>query len=114
MHRYPALPVAVSPADGATSAGGGAFTWTSGETGGIDAVSFSCGATPIVIYVYGTAGTTATMPGVSGVTIPTGTSCRWTPRWYSYSMDEMVRGPIAVDALAVERHAYGAARAFTY
>ncbi len=109
----PALPVAVSPADGAASAGGGAFTWTTAEVGGTNAVSFSCGATPILVYVYGT-GTSATIPSVSGVAIPAGTSCDWTPRWYSYSIDEMVQGPIAVDALPVERHGYGAPRAFTY
>ncbi len=57
--------------------------------------------------------TTATFPSVPGVTIPAGTSCDWTPRWYSYSMDELVKGPLAVDALPVERHGYGAERSFT-
>lgn len=109
----PAIPAAWAPAAGATSAGGSTFTWTAGEAGGTNAVSFSCGAVPIVIYVYGT-GTSATIPSVSGVTIPPGTSCTWTPRWYSYSIDELVRGPKGVGALPVTRHGYGAPRAFTY
>ena len=107
----PAIPAPVSPADGAT--GHGAFSWTTAETGGTDAVSFSCGATPILIYVYG-AGRSVTIPSVPGITIPAGTSCDWTPRWLSYSMDELVKGPLAVDALPVQRHGYGPSRSFTY
>ncbi|HSN92122.1 MAG TPA: carboxypeptidase-like regulatory domain-containing protein [Anaeromyxobacteraceae bacterium] len=111
----PLIPTATAPADGATGVGYGTpFTWTGANAGGMDYLDVDC-AGGVSYRIYG-GGTSATLPDLSayGVTLAPGVSCTWEPGWTSYTVEDLVQGPAAVDALALERGAYGPTLSFGF
>ncbi len=111
----PLIPVGTAPANGASGVGHGtAFGWTSPNAGGTTYLNVDC-AGGASYRIHGGA-SAATIPDLSahGVSLAAGASCTWSPGWASYAIADLVDGPAAIEALAVERGAYGPTRSFTF
>ncbi len=80
----PSLPQALEPADGATLRNSTAFKWKGGDGTGRSTLSVSCdaGAAGWIIYSIETDRLEATIPDVSGVTLPSRASCDWVVIWH--------------------------------
>ena len=114
----PAIPASGSPADGATGVGyGTALTWTSANQGGMDQLDVTCHSGVYTIeYDFHGGARSASLPDLSayGVPLAAGASCTWYAGWRSHTLEQFLLGPAAVDALAIEREAFGADRTFAF
>ncbi len=112
--ELPAIPAASAPAPGASGVGyETSLAWSTRNSGGMGSVYIAC-ADGISYRIHGN--TTATIPDLTahGVSVARGTACTWTPQWVSYGIGQLVRGPAAIDALALHRSASGVAWSFTF
>lgn len=114
----PLIPVSGSPADGAAGVGYATpLAWTSANAGGMDQLDVTCHSGVYTIeYDFHGGARSATLPDLSayGVPLAAGASCTWYAGWRSHTLEQFLLGPAAIDALATERHAFGAKRAFTF
>lgn len=110
----PPRPVGTAPANGTNPVGyATSFTWTNASAGGTDGVQISCGNGMSYRILGG--GKSATIPDLTAVGIsPSMDSCTWHPLWFSPTVEQLVEGPAAVDALPLQRDAFGADRSFTF